>query len=90
MSKSTFTYLFLVKTSATMRLDTSVLRYLTRDDFRVLTAIEMGLKNHEYVPVQLIETISNLRRGGTDSLVLKPCLGRGNEYAKRNLQPRRN
>ncbi|CAD7952927.1 unnamed protein product [Amoebophrya sp. A25] len=57
-----------------MRLDTSILRYLTKDDFRVLTAIEMGQKNHEFVPTQLIETISNLRRGGCRkvlSLLLK-------------------
>lgn len=43
-----------------MRLDTSVnifsyilkyLAYLTKDELRVLVAVEMGMKNHEYVPV---------------------------------------
>jgi hypothetical protein len=37
-----------------MKLDVSVLRYLSRDDFRVLTAVEMGMKNHELVPTELI------------------------------------
>ncbi|CAD7967071.1 unnamed protein product [Amoebophrya sp. A120] len=57
-----------------MRLDTSILRYLTKEDFRVLTSIEMGQKNHEFVPTTLIEAISNLRRGGCRkvlSLLLK-------------------
>ena len=28
-----------------MKLDVDVLRYLTKDDFRVLTAVEMGMRN---------------------------------------------
>ena len=32
------------------KLNVSVLRYMTREDFRVLTAVEMGMKNHEIVP----------------------------------------
>jgi hypothetical protein len=28
-----------------MKLDVNVLRYLSKDDFRVLTAVEMGQKN---------------------------------------------
>lgn len=28
-----------------MKLDVDVLRYLSRDDFRVLTAVEMGMRN---------------------------------------------
>lgn len=28
-----------------MKLDVNVLRYLSREDFRVLTAVEMGQKN---------------------------------------------
>ena len=34
------------------------------DEFRVLTSVEMGMKNHEVVPTPLIETISGLKRGG--------------------------
>jgi RIO kinase 2 len=41
-----------------MRFDLTALKYLTKDDFRVLTAIEMGMRNHEIVPVDLIQSIS--------------------------------
>ena len=44
-----------------MRLDLTALRYLNKDDFRVLTAIEMGMRNHEIVPVDLIQSISKIR-----------------------------
>ena len=44
-----------------MRLDLTALRYLNKDDFRVLTAIEMGMRNHEIVPVDLIQSISRIR-----------------------------
>ncbi|CDF38023.1 unnamed protein product [Chondrus crispus] len=47
-----------------MKLDPSALRYLSDDDFRVLTAIEMGMRNHELVPIPLISAISGLRHGG--------------------------
>ena len=47
-----------------MRLDTEVYRYLGKEEMRVLTAIEMGQKNHELVPLPLIESIANFRRGG--------------------------
>ena len=30
-----------------VKLDVTVLRYLTKEDFRVLTSIEQGMKNHE-------------------------------------------
>ncbi|KAA6407588.1 MAG: serine threonine- kinase RIO2 [Lasallia pustulata] len=46
-----------------MRLDTKALRYLTPEDWRVLTAVEMGSKNHEVVPTPLITQISGLRGG---------------------------
>jgi RIO kinase 2 len=35
---------------------------LTKDELRVLVAVEMGMKNHEYVPVSLIEKISKVKR----------------------------
>ena len=47
-----------------MKLDPSIMRYLSKDDFRVMVAIEMGMRNHELVPVQLIATIAALRHGG--------------------------
>ena len=48
-----------------MKLDVNVLRYLGKDDFRTLTAVEMGQKNHEIVPAQLVESIAKLKHGGT-------------------------
>lgn len=48
-----------------MKLDPVALRYLSDDDFRVLTAVEMGMRNHDLVPVALISAISGLRHGGS-------------------------
>ncbi|XVF23106.1 hypothetical protein REPUB_Repub13aG0009100 [Reevesia pubescens] len=48
-----------------MKLDVDVLRYLSKDDFRVLTAVEMGMRNHEIVPSDLIDRIAFLKHGGT-------------------------
>ena len=31
------------------KLNVTMLRYLSKEDFRVLTAVEMGMKNHELV-----------------------------------------
>ncbi|KAL9437387.1 hypothetical protein AB3S75_023279 [Citrus x aurantiifolia] len=33
-----------------MKLDVDVLRYLSKGDFKVLTAVETGMRNHEIVP----------------------------------------
>lgn len=44
-----------------MKLDTSHMRYLTSDDFRVLQAIELGSRNHELVPTQMIHSIGGLK-----------------------------
>ncbi|KAF8237789.1 RIO1-domain-containing protein, partial [Tricholoma matsutake] len=60
-----------------MKLDATDLRYLTSDEFRVLTAVEMGSKNHEVVPTALIAQISGLRNGGVNKLI--------GSLAKRNL-----
>lgn len=46
------------------KLNVSTLRYLSKDDFRVLTAVEMGMKNHELVPSVLVTQIANLKHGG--------------------------
>ncbi|MCJ1465886.1 hypothetical protein MMC07_004505 [Pseudocyphellaria aurata] len=46
-----------------MKLDTKALRYLTTEDWRVLTAVEIGSKNHEVVPTPLIIQLSGLRGG---------------------------
>ncbi|BAP72694.1 serine/threonine-protein kinase RIO2 [Kluyveromyces marxianus] len=44
-----------------MKLDTSHMRYLTAEDFRVLQAVEQGSRNHEVVPTHLIHTLSGMR-----------------------------
>lgn len=46
-----------------MKLDLTSFRYITKDEFRVLTAVEMTMKNHEFAPVQLIETVAKGNRG---------------------------
>ncbi|XP_055923410.1 uncharacterized protein LOC129953898 [Eupeodes corollae] len=51
------------------KLNVTILRYLTREDFRVLTAIEMGMKNHELVPGSLAASIANLKSGGVHKLL---------------------
>ncbi|KAL7412165.1 RIO1 family-domain-containing protein [Mrakia frigida] len=60
-----------------MKLDATDLRYLTADEFRILTAAEMGSKNHEVVPASLIAQISGIRSGGSNKLM--------GQLAKRNL-----
>ncbi|XP_043491317.1 serine/threonine-protein kinase RIO2 [Polistes fuscatus] len=55
------------------KLNVTMLRYLTREDFRVLTAIEMGMKNHELVPASLAAQIANLRYGGVHKLLKELC-----------------
>jgi RIO-like serine/threonine protein kinase len=52
-----------------MKLDLSAFRYLTTEDFRVLTAIEMGMRNHEIVPVSLIESIAKLKKANTFKVI---------------------
>lgn len=52
-----------------MKLDVTAMRYLTKEHFRVLTAIEMGMKNHEVVPVELITSIAKLRHGGVNKIL---------------------
>ncbi|KAF2467630.1 RIO1-domain-containing protein [Lindgomyces ingoldianus] len=46
-----------------MKLDVKNIRYLTSDDWRVLTAVEMGSRNHEIVPTPLIAQIASIRSG---------------------------
>ncbi|KAH7931056.1 RIO1-domain-containing protein [Leucogyrophana mollusca] len=60
-----------------MKLDATDLRYITPDEFRVLTSVEIGSKNHEVVPTPLIAQISGLRNGGVNKLI--------GSLAKRNL-----
>jgi len=63
-----------------MKLNPKLLRYLTPEHFRVLTATEMGTRNHEVVPTSLIESIAQLRHGGVHKIL--------GELAKNNLVAR--
>ena len=45
------------------KLNVSMLRYLTKDELRLLTAIEMGMKNHELVQKSLIVSIAQVKSG---------------------------
>lgn len=47
-----------------MKLDPTVMRTMSRTDFRVLQAVETGMQNHALVPAALISTVANLRHGG--------------------------
>ena len=55
------------------KLDVRIMRYLTREDFRVLTAIEMGMKNHELVTLALTAQIANLHHGGLHKILKELC-----------------
>ncbi len=68
-----------------MRLDANQFRFMTKDEFRVLTAVEMGMKNHELVPVPLIESI-----GAASASVPDPPLTCAAHDAPRFTQNHRN
>uniref|UniRef100_H2ZSD4 Serine/threonine-protein kinase RIO2 n=1 Tax=Latimeria chalumnae TaxID=7897 RepID=H2ZSD4_LATCH len=51
------------------KLKVGLLRSLSREDFRVLTAVEMGMKNHEIVPASLIASIASLKHGGCNKIL---------------------
>ena len=51
------------------KLNVSMLRYLTKEDYRVLTAVEMGMKNHELVPGSLIASIASIRGGAVHKIL---------------------
>ncbi|CAG8569392.1 16834_t:CDS:10, partial [Dentiscutata erythropus] len=76
-----------------MKLDAKLLRYMNTEEFRVLTAVEMGSKNHEVVPTSLVAQIAGLRNGddgyrlaygGYDYLALKTFVKRGSVYSVGN------
>jgi len=51
------------------KFDVSLIRYLTPEDYRVLTSIEMGMRNHELVPLQLLSVIASLKHGGCHKIL---------------------
>ncbi|XP_002164445.1 serine/threonine-protein kinase RIO2 isoform X1 [Hydra vulgaris] len=52
-----------------VKLDAILLKYMSREDFRVLTAVEMGMKNHEIVPLSLVSQIASLKHGGCHKIL---------------------
>ena len=68
-----------------MKLDAKLLRYLTSDDFRVLTAAEMGSRNHEIVPTSLLGQIAQIKNSNLNrviSVLAKNNLLSKEQYAK--------
>ncbi|KAG5496600.1 hypothetical protein JIQ42_03430 [Leishmania sp. Namibia] len=47
-----------------VKLDVTLLRFMEDEDFRVLTALEMAMRNHDVAPTALIERIAQLPHGG--------------------------
>ena len=76
-----------------MKLDPELIQYMTKDHMRVLTAVEMGMRNHEFVPSTLIESLSGLKRSMAykilQFLLKHKCVfhtGKGNDgYALTNM-----
>ncbi|GBE58584.1 RIO1 family domain-containing protein [Babesia ovata] len=52
-----------------MKLDPSHFSHLSNTEFRVLTAIELGMRNHEYIPLKLITATANLRSCGMSNVL---------------------
>jgi RIO kinase 2 len=63
-----------------MKLKVDILRYLSGDDFRVLTATEMGSRNHEVVPTVLIANIAQIKQSNIHSVISN--LAKNNLIAK--------
>ncbi|KAF0311464.1 Serine/threonine-protein kinase RIO2 [Amphibalanus amphitrite] len=51
------------------RLDVGILRYMSKEDFRVLQGVEMGMRNHELVSTPLACSLANLRSGGAQKVI---------------------
>lgn len=53
-----------------MKLDTSHMRYLTADDFKVLQGVEIGSRTHELVPVTMIHHYGGMKSpSGTNKAI---------------------
>ena len=49
------------------------MRYLEGEHFRILVAVEMGMKNHEVVPLALVAAIAKIHRGAVNKLCGDLC-----------------
>ena len=61
------------------KLNVSMLRYLTKDELRILTAVEMGMKNHELVQKALIVSIAQVK-SGVGKILMDLCRKRLLQY----------
>ena len=52
-----------------MNLDISYFEFIKKNEIRVLTAIEMGMRNHDWVPLKLIEKFADLKRGNAYKII---------------------
>lgn len=52
-----------------MKLDATVMRTMSAQDFRVLEAVEKGMQRHSLVPAPLISNLASLRHGGTGKVL---------------------
>lgn len=52
-----------------MKLDPTVMRTMSDQDFRVLEAVEKGMQRHSLVPAPLIASFASLRNGGTGKIL---------------------
>ncbi|GMR53814.1 hypothetical protein PMAYCL1PPCAC_24009, partial [Pristionchus mayeri] len=55
------------------RMDVNLMRYLEGEHFRVLVACEMGMKNHEVVPLALLAAIAKIHRGAVSKICADLC-----------------
>lgn len=52
-----------------MKLDATVMRTMSRQDYRVLEATEAGMQTRSLVPAQIIASTANLRYGGCHKII---------------------
>jgi len=53
------------------KINVSLLRYLSSEDYRVLTSVEMGMRNHELVNGKLVAMIAQIGSGGVHKILMR-------------------
>jgi len=51
------------------RFDITKVRYITAEEWRILNGTEMGMKNHELVPMAMVAALANLKRSGAHKII---------------------
>ena len=52
-----------------MKLDATVMKTMSKEDFRMLSAVEIGMKTHSLVPCNVCVSIAKLRHGGAHKIM---------------------